>query len=84
MGEVIATEEQWNRGDWTLMSGRVLDPGGNPVAGARIDIWQADQPAFYDVQDDRMHLGDLRALLTTAEDGHQDQARCAGAGQAGS
>jgi hypothetical protein len=30
-----------------------------------------------------MHLGDLRALLTTAEDGHQDQARCAGAGQAG-
>ena len=45
MGEVIATEEQWNRGDWMLMSGRVLDPGGNPVAGARIDIWQADQPA---------------------------------------
>jgi protocatechuate 3,4-dioxygenase beta subunit len=44
-------------GDWTLMSGRVLDPSGNPVAGARIDIWQADK-------DGQMKPGDLRALLT--------------------
>lgn len=69
MGEVIATSEQWARGDWTLMSGRVLDPGGDPVAGARIDIWQADQAGLYDVQDDAMRPGDLRALLTTGTDG---------------
>ena len=69
MGEVIATGEQWARGDWTLMSGRVLDPGGTPVAGARIDVWQADQAGRYDVQDDAMRPGDLRALLTTGEDG---------------
>jgi catechol 1,2-dioxygenase len=69
MGDVIATEAQWARGDWTLMSGRVLDPDGEPVAGARIDIWQADQAGLYDVQDDGMRPGDLRALLTTGPDG---------------
>jgi catechol 1,2-dioxygenase len=69
MGEVIATDEQWGQGDWTLMHGRVLDPGGTPVAGARIDIWQADQAGFYDVQGEGMRPGDLRALLTTGADG---------------
>lgn len=69
MGDVIATAEQWARGDWTLMRGRVLDPGGSPVAGARIDIWQADQAGLYDVQDPAMRPGDLRALLTTGADG---------------
>lgn len=69
MGDVIATREQWARGDWTLMRGRVLDPDGNPVAGARIDIWQSDQAGLYDVQDPAMQHGDLRALLTTGEDG---------------
>ena len=69
MGEVIATEDQWNRGDWTLMHGRVLSPDGTPVPGARIDIWQADQVGRYDVQDPGMQPGDLRALLTTGSDG---------------
>jgi catechol 1,2-dioxygenase len=69
MGDIIATGEQWERGDWTLMSGRVLDPSGTPVAGARIDIWQADQAGLYDVQDGQMQPGDLRALLTTGTDG---------------
>lgn len=69
MGDVLATDEQWARGDWTLMHGRVLDPDGKPVGGARLDIWQADQAGFYDVQDDTMRPGDLRALLTTGEDG---------------
>jgi catechol 1,2-dioxygenase len=69
MGDVIATGDQWTRGDWTLMHGRVLDPGGSPVAGARIDIWQADQAGLYDVQDKAMRPGDLRGVLTTGTDG---------------
>lgn len=69
MGDVIAAEAQWARGDWTLMHGRVLDTDGNPVAGARIDIWQANQVGLYDVQDPAMQPGDLRALLTTGLDG---------------
>lgn len=69
MGDIIATEFQWSRGDQTLMHGRVLDVDGAPVANARLDIWQADQQGFYDVQDEAMRPGDLRALLTTGPDG---------------
>ncbi|MEW2014410.1 dioxygenase [Rhodococcus sp. NPDC076796] len=69
MGDVIATPEQWARGDWTFMHGRVLDTDGAPLPGATIDIWQADQSGLYDVQDEHMQPGDLRALLTTDEDG---------------
>jgi catechol 1,2-dioxygenase len=38
MGDVIATEEQWAAGDWTLVRGRVLDTDHEPVASARMDI----------------------------------------------
>lgn len=69
MGDVIATADQWAKGDWMLMRGRVLDPGGHPVEAAKMDIWQADQAGHYDVQDPAMEHGDLRALLTTAPDG---------------
>jgi catechol 1,2-dioxygenase len=69
MGDIIATDEQWGRGDWTLMRGRVLDTDGQPVAGALLDVWQADQAGRYDVQDSAMRPGDLRALLTTGPDG---------------
>ncbi|WP_037363137.1 intradiol ring-cleavage dioxygenase [Amycolatopsis orientalis] len=32
------------------VSGQVRDTGGKPVAGARIDVWEADEDGFYDVQ----------------------------------
>ena len=32
------------------VSGTVTDTAGNPIAGARIDIWQSDEDGFYDVQ----------------------------------
>jgi hydroxyquinol 1,2-dioxygenase len=32
------------------MALRVLDVDGEPVAGARVDVWQADDEGFYDVQ----------------------------------
>jgi hydroxyquinol 1,2-dioxygenase len=37
-------------GEPCLMSGRVLDLDGDPVAGAHIEVWQADEDGFYDVQ----------------------------------
>jgi hydroxyquinol 1,2-dioxygenase len=37
-------------GERCLMSGRVLGVDGEPVAGARVEIWQADDAGFYDVQ----------------------------------
>ncbi|HET8673368.1 MAG TPA: intradiol ring-cleavage dioxygenase [Thermoleophilaceae bacterium] len=37
-------------GEPCFMSGRVLSTRGGPVPGARIDVWQADEDGFYDVQ----------------------------------
>lgn len=38
------------------VEGTVRDTDGNPVAGARIEVWEADEDGFYDVQydDDRV------------------------------
>jgi hydroxyquinol 1,2-dioxygenase len=33
-----------------LMQGRVLSVTGDPIPGARIEVWQADDHGFYDVQ----------------------------------
>jgi hydroxyquinol 1,2-dioxygenase len=69
LGAIIATAAEWDRGEWTVLRGRVLDTDGLPVGGATIDIWQSDDRGFYDVQDDAQPTGNLRALLTAAEDG---------------
>jgi hypothetical protein len=34
-----------------LVTGRVLDTNGNPIGGARVETWQADEDGFYDVQE---------------------------------
>lgn len=43
----------------TLVSGRVLDLDGQPIAGAVLDVWQAQTSGLYDSQDaglDEMHM----------------------------
>lgn len=42
------------RGEPCFVSGFIKGLGGEPVAGARIEVWQADADGFYDVQ----HPGD--------------------------
>jgi len=37
-------------GEPCFMKGRVLSTTGEPLAGANIEIWQADDQGFYDVQ----------------------------------
>jgi hydroxyquinol 1,2-dioxygenase len=50
------------------VEGTVRDTNGDPVAGARIDVWEADQDGFYDVQyDDRRTSA--RGHLFTVSDG---------------
>lgn len=52
----------------TYFSGRVLDVGGAPIAGATLDVWQTDSDGFYDVQ----RPGGARyarGRLTTGADG---------------
>ncbi len=57
-------------GERCHMSGRVVSVDGEPVAGARVEIWQADDAGFYDVQYGDEPRG--RGHLFTADDGGFD------------
>jgi protocatechuate 3,4-dioxygenase, beta subunit len=49
----IAGRDGTAKGTLTLVSGRVLDQDGGPVAGARVEIWQCDANGRYHyVRDD--------------------------------
>jgi protocatechuate 3,4-dioxygenase beta subunit len=52
-----------------IISGRVLDPAGRPIAGALLDVWQADSSGLYDSQyadSDDFHM---RGRFRTDADG---------------
>jgi catechol 1,2-dioxygenase len=58
------------KGEPTLVSGRVLDTQGNPIAGATLDIWQTNDDGFYDVQQKGTQPDyNLRGLFTSDADG---------------
>lgn len=38
------------KGEPMLVRGRILSTDGTPIAGAKIDVWQANDEGFYDVQ----------------------------------
>src|SRR5712664_2245104 len=48
-----------------VMSGRVTDPEGQPVAEALIEVWQTAPNQLYDVQDRNQPQGHLRASFRT-------------------
>ena len=52
-----------------VMSGRVTDPEGRPVAGALIEVWQTAPNQMYDVQDRDQPQGHLRASFRTDKAG---------------
>jgi protocatechuate 3,4-dioxygenase beta subunit len=67
LGAQIALVE---RGEACTVTGTVSGPGGEPVGGASIDVWQADPEGFYDVQrPGEVPVGNLRGLFTAADDG---------------
>ncbi len=49
--------------------GRVLDPAGEPVAGAELDVWQNGDNRLYAVQDADAPETHLRGLYATRDDG---------------
>ncbi|WP_106815082.1 intradiol ring-cleavage dioxygenase [Microbacterium timonense] len=55
-------------GEPCWVEGTVTDTEGNPIAGARIEVWEADEDGFYDIQysDDRKAA---RARLFSDENG---------------
>ena len=54
-----------------IVAGRVRSLDGTPLAGALVDVWQANAEGFYDVQQpDKQPALNLRGLFTTDEKGH--------------
>lgn len=66
MGADIAPQAKG--GAPTVVSGRVTDGAGKPIAGALLDVWQAGPDGFYDVQKPDSGL-DLRGRFRTGADG---------------
>jgi hydroxyquinol 1,2-dioxygenase len=57
-------------GPQCVLAGRVLSADGTPLPGAEIDVWQANDQGFYDVQQpDVQPPGNGRGLFTAGQDG---------------
>jgi hydroxyquinol 1,2-dioxygenase len=58
------------KGEPMLVQGRILDTAGRPIAGAKIDVWQANDEGFYDVQQKGLQPDfNLRGVFRTGPDG---------------
>ena len=67
MGANICLDQ---KGEPMLVRGRILDTDGNPIAGAKIDVWQANDEGFYDVQQKGIQPDfNLRGVFRTGPDG---------------
>jgi len=59
-----------SKGEPLLVRGRVIDQEGRPVVGATVDVWQANDEGFYDVQQkDIQPEHNLRGVFETDTNG---------------
>lgn len=67
MGTNICLDQ---KGEDMVIHGRILDIDGQPVANAVLDVWQANDEGFYDVQQKGIQPDfNLRGVFRTGEDG---------------
>jgi len=67
MGANICLDQ---KGEDMVISGCILDTDGKPVAGAVLDVWQANDEGFYDVQQKGIQPDfNLRGVFRTGADG---------------
>src|SRR5271163_3961736 len=58
------------KGEPLLVTGKVADTEGRPIAGALLDVWQANEDGFYDVQQKGVQPEmNLRGVFTTDANG---------------
>ena len=57
-------------GDPLMVTARVRDAQGHPVAGADVDVWHASAEGLYENQDSQQADMNLRGTFTTDGDGH--------------
>jgi protocatechuate 3,4-dioxygenase beta subunit len=55
-----------------IVSGRVTDPDGAPLAGATLDVWQNAASRLYAIQDSEQPRFNLRGVYTTDHDGRYE------------
>lgn len=53
-----------------LLYGKVTDTEGNPIANARVDVWQTDEDGAYDLQKEDAGAMDMRGRLHTDAQGN--------------
>jgi hydroxyquinol 1,2-dioxygenase len=58
-----------DKGEPIVLTGRVQDASGRPIAGALIDVWQTGSDGLYDIQGAHPEKMDLRARFRTDQDG---------------
>lgn len=59
------------KGEALLVRGMVKDTQGRPIKGAMLDVWQANEDGFYDVQQPGEQPSmNLRGVFTTDENGN--------------
>ncbi|MEM6387371.1 MAG: dioxygenase [Pseudomonadota bacterium] len=56
-------------GEVLLARGRVTDPDGAPIDGAKIDIWQTAPNGLYSSQDEEQDTYSFHGIITTGADG---------------
>ena len=67
MGDNICLD---HKGEDMVVHGRVLDTEGKPIASAVLDVWQANDEGFYDVQQKGIQPDfNLRGVFRTGADG---------------
>ncbi|MHA4850141.1 intradiol ring-cleavage dioxygenase [Rhodococcus sp. MSC1_016] len=67
LGDTIALDDG---GEPCLVTGQVRSADGTPLAGASVDVWQANAEGFYDVQQPGIQPElNLRGLFTTDDEG---------------
>jgi protocatechuate 3,4-dioxygenase beta subunit len=67
MGANICLDQ---KGEDMFIHGRILDTSGRPIDGAVIDVWQANDEGFYDVQQQGIQPDfNLRGVFHTGSDG---------------
>lgn len=52
------------------LTGQVRDVAGKPIAGAELDMWQADDDGYYSGFAPDLPEGNLRGVIVTDEEGH--------------
>ena len=57
-------------GEVALVQGKVTDPDGAPITGAKLDVWQTAANGAYDVQDTTMPENNMRGIFSTDEQGN--------------